>query len=253
MSSVQCLTFDANDTLLASGSADNTVRLWVVSDAREIQTLKGHAGSIYIVIFLPHPPLPASAAHDSTVRVWDATTGREVRKFEPEHDRHYAWQIVFSPAGSQFAWASLLGNEIEIWDLNLGVKLRTLKWYIGYDVAMAFSLDGLLFIVAEQPTRHKIWNLTTGQRLGEVYLKRPTYQIEFATDGDVSLTEHGLVPVYQRGPPGSFLGEPFSEVVIHMQRYPGLIYHGGWIYNRGQRILWLPVAYRGERSLINGT
>jgi WD40 repeat protein len=56
--------------LLASGSADNTVRLWRVSDGALLRTLEGHTGSVASAAFSPDGRLLASGSIDGTVRLW---------------------------------------------------------------------------------------------------------------------------------------------------------------------------------------
>src|SRR5262245_50236628 len=45
-SAVECLAFDPDGVLLASGSDDRTVRLWEVKTGKEVQTFRGHSQTI---------------------------------------------------------------------------------------------------------------------------------------------------------------------------------------------------------------
>ena len=60
------------DGTLASGSWDNTVRVW--RDDVCVRTLEGHRDSVTSLAVLPDVKL-ASGSHDKTVRVWDARSG----------------------------------------------------------------------------------------------------------------------------------------------------------------------------------
>ncbi|MFI9735960.1 hypothetical protein ACIHDR_23650, partial [Nocardia sp. NPDC052278] len=66
--------------LLASGSADRTVRLWDPMSGQPVgQPLTGHAGSVSSVAFgiLPDRSLLlASGSADRTVRLWDPMSGQ---------------------------------------------------------------------------------------------------------------------------------------------------------------------------------
>jgi WD40 repeat protein len=57
-------------TLLASGAADKTVRLWDVESAQEVHRFTGHEGPVRPVAFSPDGRLVASGSADTTVRVW---------------------------------------------------------------------------------------------------------------------------------------------------------------------------------------
>ena len=61
---------------LASGSSDNTVRLWDMATQKEKNTLTRHSGTIRTIAFSPDGTSLASASWDYTARLWDVTTGQ---------------------------------------------------------------------------------------------------------------------------------------------------------------------------------
>src|SRR5262249_19560010 len=62
--------------LLASASADRTVRLWEVATGREMAVLRGHENSVWPVVFSPDGRRLASTDRDDrAVRLWDPTAG----------------------------------------------------------------------------------------------------------------------------------------------------------------------------------
>jgi serine/threonine protein kinase len=58
--------------LVASGSKDNTVRLWDPTTGAARSTLEGHSGWVVAVAFSPDGKLVASGSADNTVRLWDS-------------------------------------------------------------------------------------------------------------------------------------------------------------------------------------
>jgi len=66
--------FVIQSPLLATGSDDYTVRLWLLScdnsSATCVATLKGHSSGVYSVAFHPTAPLLASGSYDKTVKLW---------------------------------------------------------------------------------------------------------------------------------------------------------------------------------------
>ena len=50
---VQSIAFSPDGGTLASGSSDDTIKLWDVATGRELRTLQGHTGWVYSVAFSP--------------------------------------------------------------------------------------------------------------------------------------------------------------------------------------------------------
>ena len=70
------VAFSPDGKTIASGSADNTVRLQEASTGAQVgEPLEGHSGSVTSVTFSPDGKTIASGNGDKTVRLWDASTG----------------------------------------------------------------------------------------------------------------------------------------------------------------------------------
>ena len=71
---ITSVAFHPTAPLLATGSDDCTVRLWMLSSdntsATCVATLAGHSGSVRSVAFHPTASLLATGSYDATVRLW---------------------------------------------------------------------------------------------------------------------------------------------------------------------------------------
>jgi WD40 repeat protein len=70
---VCAVAFSSDGNTLATGSADETVKLWDVATGKERVTLRGHRSGISAVAFSPDDRTLASAGIDDAVRLWDLT------------------------------------------------------------------------------------------------------------------------------------------------------------------------------------
>lgn len=71
---VQSLHWSCDGSLLASGSADETVRVWKLGEGygKEVGMFKGHKDMVEVVRWDPkHSEILASAGADKRVRIWD--------------------------------------------------------------------------------------------------------------------------------------------------------------------------------------
>ncbi|KIN07133.1 hypothetical protein OIDMADRAFT_174150 [Oidiodendron maius Zn] len=92
---VSCITFSYDNAVLASGSRDNTVRLWDVA-AGTVLTLEGHTDKVISVAFSHDSTLLASGSEDCTVRIWDAAIGVPLKTMRLKYYPHI---LSFSPDG----------------------------------------------------------------------------------------------------------------------------------------------------------
>jgi len=68
---VQILSFSPDGRFLATGMWDRTIKIWEVSNGREITTLMGHKDAINSLEFSPDGKYLASGSSDRTIRFWD--------------------------------------------------------------------------------------------------------------------------------------------------------------------------------------
>ncbi|CRG96510.1 nucleolar preribosomal assembly protein, putative [Plasmodium gallinaceum] len=74
--SILSLAFSPNSSHLATGSGDNTVRLWDINTQTPIATLKDHKDWVLVVLFSPDNKFLATAGMDHNICIYDTHTGK---------------------------------------------------------------------------------------------------------------------------------------------------------------------------------
>ncbi|TPX13163.1 uncharacterized protein E0L32_006363 [Thyridium curvatum] len=102
--------------LLASCSADLTIKLWDPADGyKNIRTLQGHDHSISTVRFIPSGNLLVSASGDQTLRIWDTTTGFCTRTLHG----HTGWiRDVCPSVDGRYLLSTGNDRSIRMWDTS---------------------------------------------------------------------------------------------------------------------------------------
>ena len=171
-SEVYSIALSPDGTLLASGSGavaageftktENVIKIWNVSDGRQILTLTGHTAVVATVAFSPDGKILASGSGDATVKLWDVASGRELRTFSGQ--KGPVATVAFSPDGKTLA-AGSFDNTIKLWDIVSGRELRTLAGHNKGVKAIAFSPDGHLLASGGGEAAIKLWDPAHGRAL----------------------------------------------------------------------------------------
>ena len=97
---VNAVAFSRDDTLLASGGGDHTVRLWSVGAQELLHTIE-HGEWVNDVAFAPSGQAVASVARDGATKIWNVKTGQLYGSIQT-HAKN-ATSVTFSPDGSRVA------------------------------------------------------------------------------------------------------------------------------------------------------
>lgn len=82
--SVRTVTVAPDGQWLASGSDDQTVKIWDLASGRMVLNLTGHTATVSCLAISPNGQWIASSSRDGTVRVWDIDTG--IQRLSLSHD-----------------------------------------------------------------------------------------------------------------------------------------------------------------------
>ncbi|MDJ0735432.1 MAG: trypsin-like peptidase domain-containing protein [Nostocaceae cyanobacterium] len=119
--SFNSVAFSPDGRTLASGSWDNSIKIWDAATGKQLKTLTGHSKSVSSIAFSPNGRTLASGSWDNSIKIWDAATGKQLKTLTG----HSEWvsSIAFSPNGRTLASGGMHpfdlsgDNSIKIWDV----------------------------------------------------------------------------------------------------------------------------------------
>ncbi|KAG1801981.1 quinon protein alcohol dehydrogenase-like superfamily [Suillus subaureus] len=155
---IHAISLNSSGTLLASASHDNRVRLWRLSDRRNIAILK-HSGEVNCVTFSlddKHILSGAVSTRREGVSVGDRRSGE---KMEGHHSRVRA--LAVSPNGNWIASGDESG-ELIAWNGQTGELLnQAIKAHDGWIFSLDFSRDSRALASGSSDTTTKLWDWDT--------------------------------------------------------------------------------------------
>jgi WD40 repeat protein/uncharacterized caspase-like protein len=154
---VDAVAFSPKDAIIATASADNTVKLWDSTTGRELRTLVGHANNVKAVAFSPDGQMLASGSLDRTVRIWNVVSGQTMRALAGKSAPLAPIACVAFSADGQLVAAGTNDGAVEIWEAATGNERAAAKAHTGQVASIAFSPDHSILVTGGADGAVKIW------------------------------------------------------------------------------------------------
>lgn len=225
---VRSLAFRPDGRLLATGHADEIVRLWDVESRREFLDFPSSVeavafspdgrwlavpGSLYelnavgwkvarrdlpgrCMAFSRDGRILASADSES-VRLWDVTSWREMRTIAAHRCEA---SVAISPDSRWVAWPGghSKGGVVTVFDVESGREAFSFSGHTGFVFAIAFSANGLWLASASDDATTRLWDLSTGGQVCTLRESQPVRLVAFSADGNWLATGWHTVNLWRR-------------------------------------------------------
>jgi tetratricopeptide (TPR) repeat protein len=133
---------------LASGSFDQTARIWDTKTGRCEHVLKHHKGPLDAVAFSPDSRYLAVASRDKTASIWCARKGWKISLLTGHEQEVYS--VAWRPDGRVVATGSA-DQSIRIWDPDGSCRQQILRLHNGV-LSLSFTPDGSELLVTRGHT-----------------------------------------------------------------------------------------------------
>ncbi len=155
----QGVAFAPDGHSVLSGSWDNTLKLWDLSNGKEIRTFSGHSGGVFSVAFSPDGRRVLSGSVDNTLKLWDLSSGKEIRTFSGHSD--IVFSVAFAPDGRSVLSGSW-DNTLKLWDLSSGKEIRTFRGHFNTVFSVAFAPNKLSVLLGSSDETLRLWDVSSG-------------------------------------------------------------------------------------------
>lgn len=155
-SPILCTSFSPTGNLLATGSGDNTARLWDLNTETPSHTLTGHRGWVLCVEWEARERILATGGHDGEVRLWNPKTGKPIgeaaMKGHAKHVMSLAWEPIHLNAVDPRLASSSKDGTVRVWQTSTRRTEYTLGGHTASVNVVRWGGTGVLYTASSDRT-----------------------------------------------------------------------------------------------------
>jgi WD40 repeat protein len=159
------IAFDPRGSVIATGGSGGAVSMWSTSTCQRVDQWQTRSTNVLAVAYSPDGTTLATTGTDRAITLWDAATGEESSSIRTSHSTNVN-ALAYSAEGSILASRDVDGVA-QLWDAN---SRRQIGQTLSNVSDFALSPDGSTIATsAFRGNGVKLWNVHTGQQVGEPF------------------------------------------------------------------------------------
>lgn len=174
------LRFSQKADLLATASADHTIKLWKMPSGELFSTLEGHTAAVIAVRFTDDDKYLVSASEDMTIRKWDLAALKEVYS-----KKEHAKPLRALDVSADGKWIASGGGDqqVVVYSVSDGTVVKKIPAHSNWVRTLAFSPDSKLLVSGGDDRALRLWDAGTWNKEKEFQMRGWIYDIQFSGDG----------------------------------------------------------------------
>ncbi|WP_199333391.1 BTAD domain-containing putative transcriptional regulator, partial [Oculatella sp. FACHB-28] len=148
--------------ILATSSADQTVKLWDILSNECVATLQGHNNAVLALAWSSDGCTLASGGNDQTIRLWDVETQECLNCLEGHTNA--IWSIVWNIDRTTIASGSD-DQTVRVWNAYTGQCVKVLQNHQNSVRSLAWNLDGQVLASGSFDQTIRLWHPRSGSHL----------------------------------------------------------------------------------------
>jgi WD40 repeat protein len=227
---VLSVAFSPDGKTIASGSVDDTLRLWNANQARLVRTMQGHPFPIGQIRFSPNGASLFTGSTDGIIRVWQVASGIFQRSFEGHSGKITGLDI--SKDGKWLA-SSAEDFTVRIWRLPNGAPVQIIDEGMAEICCVVFTPDSLAVAWGEVDGTIRVRTLKGSWLQTLKNTSQPVTSLDISADGKFLASGYadGLIRVWRVQDGGLLQTLRVSEAGVNALAFSP---DGSWLVSASQ-------------------